>query len=34
MKTAILRGIAGVAAFVSSAAIAAVALPQLVIDKA
>jgi len=34
MKTAILRGIAGVAAFVSSAAFAAVALPQLVIDKA
>ncbi len=34
MKTAILRGIAGVAAFVSSAAFAAAALPQLVIDKA
>lgn len=32
MKKAFLRGIAGVAAFVSSAAFAAVALPQLVID--
>ena len=34
MKKAFLRGIAGVAAFLSSAAFAAVALPQLVIDKA
>lgn len=34
MKKAILRCVAGVAAFVSSAAFAAVALPQLVIDKA
>lgn len=34
MKTAILRGIAGVAAFLSSAAFAAVALPSLNIDPA
>ena len=34
MKSVFLRGLAGVAAFVSSTAFAAVALPQLVIDKA
>lgn len=34
MKSVFLRGLAGVAAFASSAAFAAVALPQLVIDKA
>lgn len=34
MKSVFLRGLAGVAAFASSAAFAALALPQLVIDKA
>ena len=34
MKSVFLRGLAGAAAFASSTAFAAVALPQLVIDKA